>query len=79
MSTLEVVDNSIPNDETAIMNITYDKDQFMEPENRSDVMGLPGILATSIILGLMTLTTIIGKKFGNLNKNPFFTLQGYLP
>lgn len=60
MSTLEVIDNSISFDDTAIMNTSYDKEQYMERENKADVMGLPGILATSIILGLMTLTTIIG-------------------
>jgi len=58
MSTLEVADNSLLLDNVVMMNGTQ---HFVERENKSDVMGLPGILVTSILLGLMTLTTIIGK------------------
>lgn len=63
MLTMEEAANSTPFDDTLIMNISYDKEQFMERDNKSDVMELPGILATSIVLGLMTLTTIIGDTF----------------
>jgi hypothetical protein len=46
---------------TYIMNISDDNNYIVDHENTSEVMGLPGIIATSIILGLMTLTTIIGE------------------
>ncbi len=42
-------------------NFTYDGiDYMMDDENNPDLMGLPGVIATSILLGLMTLITIIG-------------------
>jgi len=58
---MEVVNGSNPFNDTLIMNNS--KEDLVEYENKSDLMGLPGILATSIVLGLMTLTTIIGKNF----------------
>jgi len=61
MSTLSVVENTIPLEDNFAINVSLDLEQFLKHENNSDRMGLPGILATSIVLGLMTLTTIIGK------------------
>jgi len=55
---MELQGNYISFDDSIIMNMF---DEAQARDNKSDVMGIPGILSTSIILGLMTLITIIGK------------------